>query len=94
MVLLARAERLSVSLPEDTSTLPPLELVTSINKDRVHNYVIHPFYLSDAITDTCKGVKDVEEFEHIVDNSGVILVTLDPVLTVMPNTTNNAKTLH
>ena len=82
MVLLARSERLSTNILEDTKSMPLLELVTPINKDRVHNYVIHPSHLSEAITDNCKceGAKGIQEFEHIMDNTSVILDTPDLIL--------------
>ena len=68
---------------EERGPSPTMQLVTPINKNKLHNYVIFPGYLSEAIADAGKMVKGNEEHVHILDNTCVVLEDPDEVLKVV-----------
>ena len=74
MVQHARAEELMRPDPENSGPPPAIELVTPINKGMMHNYLIHPPYPLEVITDACERAKGNDKFEHIIDNTGIVLV--------------------
>ena len=78
-VLHTRAEELGRTIPEDNRPLPPPELVTPINKGKIHNYVIHPHISSRLSMMPVRKAKGKEEFEHIMDNTGIVHQSTDLV---------------
>ena len=64
---------------EERGPPPQMQLVTPINKNKLHNYVLHPAYLTEAVTDACEEVKGNEELAHISDNTSVVLEDPDEI---------------
>ena len=79
-ILLAGAELLCEPETEERGPPPTMQLVTPINKDKLHNYVVSPGYLSEAIAEAGEMVKGNKEYAHIMDNTCVVLEEPDEVL--------------
>ena len=83
MIQHARADKLMGPAPANRRTAPALELVTPVNKGKLHNYLIHAPFLSEAAMDACKRAKVNDEFEHIIDNTSVVLEKPDHIREVI-----------
>ena len=59
--------------PQNRGPSPVLELVTPINKEKLHNYITHPPFLTEAASNACERPKGNDDFEHIIDNTSVVL---------------------
>ena len=59
--------------PENSGPPPALELITPINKGRMHINLIYPSYFLEVIADACERAKANDKFEHIIDDTGIVL---------------------